>query len=1322
MATLTSLMFRMNSTYNGDGLRQARSDLSRLDGSMNALSKSSSALVPGFKALVSSIILMGPALIPIAGGLLGIGAAAATAFVSAGGAVGIFGAALKQSIDVTVGANSAFGQSGKALDNANAALSRTTEGSKAYGTALKKVREAESAHKAAIDAMPPVQQRFAEAYDTSKESVLAFGEANAQFTLKPATTMLEAFTSALPKFSGVIKAVEPEMQRVADLTKRWVEDGGLDRFLNWLVKFGVPALHGFIDATRSLFTALGNGMRTMGPLGQGFVDWLKKTMDAFSQWATGGGFQRFLQWLTDNKAALLGIVKDLGKTMGNLGTALGNMSGLALTNVGVLLKILASFPPGLIQAIAYAWVAWNAALTVYNIVAFIAAAATTAMTLAATPFGLLMIGAALTIGLVVLALVALGVGLFFLVKYWDTVWGAIKDTAKTVWDWLTMAWGVLWSGIKTVALDVWNFLTHGWGQLALFFMGPIGLFILVWKHWDTIWGGIQSTAMTVWNWLKDTWSSFTGWFSSEWDKAIAPVVQSWNTVWPQIQQAAQNVWNALKTAWSGLWTAVTTIWGAFWGVFGGTITSAWTGVTNTVKGIWDTLVAVWGAVWTAVQGVFNVAWAILSSAWSIGWAYLTGTAKIAWSVFTGAWSVVWSVVTGIWNVFYAGFTATFSGAWNVIVSIVTGIWNVIKAAWTTLWSVVTAIFMTFLAIFTGNWSGAWNSIKAAGMAIWNLIQVAFQAFLNVINTALSAFVNVIKTVWSAFWNAVQATASAAWTALKNLFSTSLAAVQALWNTIWTAIRTVFQTITTAIQTTASAVWTAIRSALSTFLTAIQSAWNTTWTAIRTFFGTAVTALETAARGLWTTIQTVFSAGSTWLRSTFWTPVANLFTKTIPAAFDAGAKALGAAWDKIKNLVRAPIQAVVNVVYNDGIVALWNTVAGVFGGKKLSAFHLPAFAAGGPTGNGPGTGFPAVLHPNEHVWTSAEVKAAGGHAEVAKLRSMVLGRNVRMMGGPNGRFDDGGGILGTIGSVAGSVGGAIGSVAGDIGGAISSVVGKLKNAVLGGVYSLISPGINAAVKAAQAAVRAAVPGSPGFEDLAAAIPKSMGDLVLSWIKGKDVAPAGTGGTLVGAIPSGAHLSIINAALKAAGVPPPGTLSQWQKGLNTLISRESGWNPNAQNNWDSNAAAGMASRGLAQVIPPTFASNHVAGTSSNIFDPVANVAAAIRYITRRYGNITNVQQADASKPPQGYALGTRGANSGWATVGERGMERIRFRGGERVDPLNQLINDIGSGGTTTIAEGAVQIDARGATAAAVDKLHREFPDVLRVALAQGVGKKS
>lgn len=67
----------------------------------------------------------------------------------------------------------------------------------------------------------------------------------------------------------------------------------------------------------------------------------------------------------------------------------------------------------------------------------------------------------------------------------------------------------------------------------------------------------------------------------------------------------------------------------------------------------------------------------------------------------------------------------------------------------------------------------------------------------------------------------------------------------------------------------------------------------------------------------------------------------------------------------------------------------------------------------------------------------------------------------------------------------------------------------------------------------------------------------------------------------------------------------------------MQTESGGNVNAINLTDINAQAGDPSRGLMQVIGSTFAAYHVPGTSGNIYDPLANIAAALNYAMHVYG---------------------------------------------------------------------------------------------------------
>ncbi|MFG2988067.1 transglycosylase SLT domain-containing protein [Streptomyces sp. NPDC048257] len=80
-----------------------------------------------------------------------------------------------------------------------------------------------------------------------------------------------------------------------------------------------------------------------------------------------------------------------------------------------------------------------------------------------------------------------------------------------------------------------------------------------------------------------------------------------------------------------------------------------------------------------------------------------------------------------------------------------------------------------------------------------------------------------------------------------------------------------------------------------------------------------------------------------------------------------------------------------------------------------------------------------------------------------------------------------------------------------------------------------------------------------------------------------------------------------------------------GIHRNVMRESSGNPLAINNWDINAQNGIPSKGLLQVIDPTFRAYHVPGTSQNSYDPVANITAACNYAAARYGSIDNVNGA-------------------------------------------------------------------------------------------------
>jgi WXG100 family type VII secretion target len=84
---------------------------------------------------------------------------------------------------------------------------------------------------------------------------------------------------------------------------------------------------------------------------------------------------------------------------------------------------------------------------------------------------------------------------------------------------------------------------------------------------------------------------------------------------------------------------------------------------------------------------------------------------------------------------------------------------------------------------------------------------------------------------------------------------------------------------------------------------------------------------------------------------------------------------------------------------------------------------------------------------------------------------------------------------------------------------------------------------------------------------------------------------------------------------------------------IIQHESGGNPHAINTWDSNAAAGHPSKGLMQTIDPTFDRWSLPG-HKDVYNPVDNIIAAVRYAIERYGSVSGVPGVRGTKNGSGY----------------------------------------------------------------------------------------
>lgn len=177
-------------------------------------------------------------------------------------------------------------------------------------------------------------------------------------------------------------------------------------------------------------------------------------------------------------------------------------------------------------------------------------------------------------------------------------------------------------------------------------------------------------------------------------------------------------------------------------------------------------------------------------------------------------------------------------------------------------------------------------------------------------------------------------------------------------------------------------------------------------------------------------------------------------------------------------------------------------------------------------------------------------------------------------------------------------------------------------------------------------------------MAASLPANamvpLGGMLSPLFKASDWPTAPTSSNETSGTTAGSHIgkpgtvtAAIEQALDVLGITDPDARQHWRDGYQTLIRRESTFDAHAINNSDSNAVGPIladgghagSSRGLAQMVPGTFRAYHVPGTSDDIFDPVANIAASMNYAMHHY-HVSRGGVDLAAKIPQANPYSTGG----------------------------------------------------------------------------------
>jgi len=452
---------------------------------------------------------------------------------------------------------------------------------------------------------------------------------------------------------------------------------------------------------------LGNTLASIGNGIKGLIDWWQN-LDGSTQKTLGG----IVKWLGITLVTMGPVLTIFGKFVRTIGGMFSGLSTLItfmirhnaaakMSAVGqAVWNGVTATARGIANGYRLAIAALSTSQTIQALKTKIAAAATTAWTAVTKGAALATKGLGLAIrfmtGPVGIVITAIGLLVAGLIHLWKTnssfrnsvitAWTAIKNAAVAIFGFIkthiVAIWNVIkastitvWNGIKTVAVATWN-------GIKLAILHPIRTLKTI---LSTIWNAMKNSAIKIWTALKNGVIAIIKAYVAQVKFNINLIKRIVVTIFNAIKSFSIKVWTALKNGVLGIVRAlrkgVLSVFNAlkkgvsviFNAVKNATV-RIWTVIKNSVvnkaKALWSGVKNTWNALKKGTIGIFKVVGSFMSSKWNSIKNGTVNKAKALWSGVKGAWG---SLKKGTHNTMSAvgGFMSKkWNGIKNTTVSIV----------------------------------------------------------------------------------------------------------------------------------------------------------------------------------------------------------------------------------------------------------------------------------------------------------------------------------------------------------------------------------------------------------------------------------------------------------------------------------------------------------------------------------------------------------------------------------------------------------------------------------------------------------------------------
>lgn len=333
----------------------------------------------------------------------------------------------------------------------------------------------------------------------------------------------------------------------------------------------------------------------------------------------------------------------------------------------------------------------------------------------------------------------------------------------------------VWNGIKIVSIAIWNGIKNGVMAIIRVWFALVKANFAMWKVIITAtWNAIKTVSIAVWNAIKiGVLAIIRGLIASA--KVIIGglktfVVSAWNA----IKTISISTWNAIKNGVLAAVRLLSTGVRKIFGVLKSWIVSTWTYIKNRVvalaKLLYTGVRTAFNSLWNATKKIFTTLKNWVVKIWTTLKNKVIALAKSLYTNVKKAFTNLWNSTKSIFNKLKNWVIKLWTSLKNKIVSVAKSLYNSVKSRWNALWNTTKSIFSKLKNWAIKTWNTLKNKIISIVKSLWNGVKNRWNALWNGTRSIFNKVKNFMTSTWTKIKSSVVNTVKSLWSRVRSTFN------------------------------------------------------------------------------------------------------------------------------------------------------------------------------------------------------------------------------------------------------------------------------------------------------------------------------------------------------------------------------------------------------------------------------------------------------------------------------------------------------------------------------------------------------------------------